>query len=165
MPSDFHCNDQDLDDFLKDDALKHQDEKIAMTTLVLYEDEVGAYFSLCTDCISLDQDEKEAFCGDEFPYYEFPALKVARLAVRHDFQDKGIGKTILKYIIGYTRKLQDDVGARFLSVDAYAESTDFYLHLGFLHNEHKKERNKHTASMRYDLEPLVYEKGEPPAAD
>ena len=157
-PSDFQCSDKDLDEFLLDDALMHQDEKIAMTTLVFYEDRVVAYFSLCTDCISLKAEEKEELCEYEIKYTEFPAIKIARLAVISDFQNRGIGKTILKYIVGYARSLQDDIGVRFLSVDAYPKSAEFYEHLGFLYNLHAKERgNKHTHSMRYDLEPLIYE--------
>jgi GNAT superfamily N-acetyltransferase len=110
----------------------------------------------------LDADEKEKHCPD-FPYQEYPAIKIARLAVRADMQKRGIGKQIVKYIIGYARSLQDDIGVRFISVDAYKSVADFYKNLGFEHNLHDRERaSKQTVSMRFDLEPIVSDEEEEP---
>ncbi len=49
----FDCGVQDLNEFLKDDALKHQKERIAATYLCFYEHEFVGYFSWLTDAIEI----------------------------------------------------------------------------------------------------------------
>jgi hypothetical protein len=89
VPEYFDCGDNDLNGFLLDDALSYSNDGIATTTLVIYKDRIIAYFALCSDSIRLIWKEKKA--DTKIYYPEYPALKVARLAVASNFKRKGIG--------------------------------------------------------------------------
>ncbi len=41
----FDCSDDDLNEFLKEDSLKHQKERIAVTYLCFYKDDIIGYFT------------------------------------------------------------------------------------------------------------------------
>ena len=47
--NDFDCGDEDLNDFLKNDAINQQKEKLNITKLILCEDKLIGYTSLLTD--------------------------------------------------------------------------------------------------------------------
>ena len=50
---DFECESKDLTDFLKNDALKQQKEKLNVTQLVICDKEIIGYASLLADTIVL----------------------------------------------------------------------------------------------------------------
>ena len=163
IPSDFDCGDEDLNDFIANDALGHQNANVAMTTLVKYGAEIVRFYSLAADCISLDRQEKNRVKKDYgIPYTEFPALKICRLAVCEEFQGKGIGRAMVYDVIGLALDFQEWIGLRFLSVDAYHTNQGFYERLGFLLNHHENEIDPRgaTVSMRLDLQPIVWEERE-----
>lgn len=160
LPSHYDCGDDDLDDFIVNDALNHQNANVAMTTLVRYKGEIVGFYSLANDCISLDKSEKNRIKKQyNISYTEFPALKICRLGVRKDYQNKGIGKAIVSDVAGFAQELQNWIGLRFVSVDAYKASEGFYTHLGFLVNNHEDEIDPKdvTISMRLDLQPVVWQ--------
>ena len=161
IPSDFNCGDEDLNDFIINDALDHQNANVAMTALVRFKNEIVGFYSLATDCISLDKKEKARIRKEYgIGYVEYPALKICRLGVCEDSQGNGIGRAMVYDVIGLALDLQEWIGLRFLSVDAYKESQGFYEHLGFLLNHHEDEVDPRdeTVSMRFDLKPVVWEK-------
>lgn len=49
--SDFECESEDLNDFLKNDALKQQKEKLNLTKLITCDGEIIGFVSLLTDSI------------------------------------------------------------------------------------------------------------------
>ena len=49
--SEFDCGDEDLNDFLKTDALKQQEARLNVTKLIMCEDEIIGYVSLLTDTL------------------------------------------------------------------------------------------------------------------
>lgn len=155
----FCCGNSELDDFLRDDALNHQYANVAMTTLVSFRGEIVGFYSLATDCISLDKKEKERIKKDyKIPYTEFPALKIGRLAVIESFKRKGIGQAMVSDVVGLALDLQGVIGLRFLSVDALKDSQGFYESLGFYINNHEDEIDSRdiTVSMRFDLQPVIW---------
>jgi GNAT superfamily N-acetyltransferase len=159
--SDFDCDDEDLNDFLMNDALNYQDACVSMTVLAKYEDQVVGFFSLGMDCISLKSNEDRELRHEHNlnRLKEYPALKIHRLAVANSFKGMGIGRMLVLFVIGFARQaLQSLVGVRFLSVDAYEDSQGFYQTMDFLFNRHKDERKEDlpTISMRFDLKPISW---------
>ncbi|MDI6795232.1 MAG: hypothetical protein QME81_20620, partial [bacterium] len=57
----FTCGNNDLDDFLKSDALFYQEVNIAQTVLLCKNNGIVGYFSLTSDSIVLQTREKESF--------------------------------------------------------------------------------------------------------
>ena len=51
--SNFNSSSSDLNDFLKNDALKLQEGKLSLTKLIICDDEIIGYVSLLTDIIPL----------------------------------------------------------------------------------------------------------------
>lgn len=154
VPKDFECQDDDLNDFILHDALIHQENHIAVTTLVFYRNELVGFFSLAADCIALDKKEKRRL-DNRVRYAEYPATKICRLATCKDHQKKGIGTVMFNMILGFVvEELQPNLGVRFISVDAYRGSEGFYADLGFVRNIAEVNPERDVISMRYDTEPL-----------
>lgn len=151
----FYCGDDDLDDFLKSDALKLFDEHVCVTFLAFLEtddidNEFVGFISLVADALTLDSSEKLP----DIPLTVVPALKIARLAVSSDARSrfKGIGTTLVRKAFLDGLDLTHSVAARFLTVDAYPNAISFYEKLGFQKNlaqTYKKRRRN--CSMRLDL--------------
>ncbi|MEW5706473.1 MAG: GNAT family N-acetyltransferase [Actinomycetota bacterium] len=162
LPRDFDCGNQDLNDFLLEDALKHNIDGIATTTLVVYDGKVIGYFALCADAIRLDEQEIEEILTEYkmLPYKDYPAIKIARLAIHRDYQGKGVGTYLLDVIVGKALSVKEEhkIAVKFLSVDAKNNhrSLKFYADNGFLVNEAEK-RNKPgiPVSMRYLIDNKV----------
>ena len=51
--SGFECDSDDLNDFLKNDALQQQENKLNLTKLIICDGEIVGYVSLLTDTIPL----------------------------------------------------------------------------------------------------------------
>lgn len=126
---DFCCGDIDLNEFIKEDALKHKNELIA-ETYVLKEATVDfpvAFISFSNDSIPLSQLQKKSKKALQIRYGNMPAVKIARLGVKREYQSKNIGT----YVINMAKEffLTDNrTGCRFLTVDAYnnARVINFY---------------------------------------
>ena len=147
----FDCDDNDINEFLKKDALVYQEMKIATTTIFIYKEEIIGFFSATSDSIRLNLSEKEAEKLDTKRISEFPAIKVARLAVDKGHHKQGVGTLILKYAIGHILECSEMVAVRFVTVDSYPARVGWYHKLGFVKNEHKDYKDQRNVSMRYDL--------------
>ena len=154
--SDFDCEDTDINEFLKNDALTHQDEMIATTVLFLHNDKILGFCSLAADAIKLSQEEKiECIIdkGDMKHYPQYPAMKLARFGRDKKYKGQTIGMSIIiPWVIGYVKSL-DKFSIRFITLDAYPKRVSYYEALGFVINEHKdyKRKDGHPVSTRLDL--------------
>ena len=151
---DFDCGDDDLNEFLKIDSFVYQEKKLASTVLIIEKERVIGFFSLCCDAIKLLDDEKQD-CGisNKKPVKEYPAVKIARLAVDKNCQKKHLGTHCIQIAIGLIRdKLSGYIGCRFITVDSYYNKVIWYSKFKFLINEHSKYKSKDDyVSMRLDL--------------
>ncbi len=150
--SKFDCGDEDLNDFIKNDAFVYQEKKLATTTLFFYEDNLIGFFSAAADSLKLDLDEQESHGIRSKQLEDIPAIKLARLAVDKDYQKQMVGTNILKWCIGYVLECSEMMAVRFITVDAYPEKLAFYQKFSFLINQsrHYTKKTNHV-SMRYDL--------------
>jgi predicted GNAT family N-acyltransferase len=139
----FDCGDDDLNNFLHNDARSYFKELLAVTYLVQSQDTLVAYFCLLMDKIVFD------FAGKDDPIRKwwkkfnklnkihfnkqrktYPAVKLGRLGVSVDAKGCGIGRYILEVIVSMIVNTQN-FGCRFVTVDAYREAFGFYQKLGF----------------------------------
>ena len=80
----------------------------------------------------------------------YPAVKLGRLAVDEKSARLGFGKFLLYYIKEtYANNLQQ-AGCRFITVDAYANVTDFYERNGFKFLT-TEDKDNPTRAMYFDL--------------
>jgi hypothetical protein len=155
----FACPVDEYNIYLYEDALRSQQDHIALTWL-LREDltgEIAAYMTLVADAIKLSIAEKELH-NLGYPFKTIPAIKIAKLAVSQIYHEKysGIGS----FMIDSAELISLDCNrhycaCRFLTVDADIEHNEgvriFYEKNGFLLNSELYNKNRKTVSMRKDL--------------
>ena len=139
----FDCPVAEYNDYLTQEALRTQNDHIALTWLLQDKTDKGvaAYMSLIADAIKLSVTEKELHNLD-YPFKTIPAMKIAKLAVSTEYQKKyrGIGSFMIASAVGFAIICNKTLFAcRFLTVDADVEHNEsvlnFYQKNGFLINE------------------------------
>lgn len=156
----FDCGDNDLNEFLIEDALKFSDKMIASTFILEHEGAIIAYFCLLNDKISQQEVTnsqwkkiKRGFpSGKHFSSY--PAIKIGRFAVSKDYRGNGIGSDLLLLIKKLLIGSSNYSAFRFLTVDAYLSAIDFYTKNQF-NVLSEKNLNGHTRLMYYDMMQLI----------
>ena len=151
--SGFDCEDKDLNEFLKNDSFNYKKQLIAKTFIIIYKEEVVAFFSVMNDSIKLKLEETERTKGLK-RLHEYPALKIGRLGVDKNFKRKGFGMFILDFVIGLTRSINQVSACRFITVDSYPNSIRFYEKQRFIKNS-MYEKKRDFVSMRLDVIDLV----------
>lgn len=157
----FKCAEDDLNDFIFEDAKHFQKELMAVTYLIEDREQnlTVAYFSLLADKISFNPEEKSAWnkLNRNIPNSKrrrnYPALKIGRLAVNEEYAGNGIGTFVLdsiKYAFTSVKRL----GCRFLTVDALKHATKFYEKNGFQFFT-ELDKDDETRLMFYDLKNFV----------
>lgn len=150
--SDFDCGDEDLNDFIKHDALPQQNEKLNVTKLVMCDEHIIGYTSLLTDKLQLRniKDEKlrlriKEKLGITSKNREISAVKIGRFAIDKRYSGKGLGTHILNNILANLKEIsKKQIGFRFIIVEGYAKAFNFYVvKNGFesLEKDEKKVKN------------------------
>lgn len=153
----FDCKDDDLNNFLFDDAKSHIGQLFSVTYLLEKDGKTIAFFSLVNDKIKIEDTDSKTYwkkkVGKNVPYNkkrkDYPAVKIGRLAVDEVYKGHKIGTIILDYIkIWFLDK--NKTGCRFVTVDAYEKSLGFYEknEFDYLTNN---DKGKETRVMYYDL--------------
>ena len=149
--SQFESDSNDLNDFLKNEALKQQNINLNLTRVILYNNNIIGYFSLLTDTIKLkgikEEDVKKELKSKLPKIDEIPAIKIGRLAIDKKYTGNGLGSHILRNIIFNIQNIaKTQVGLRFITVDGYAKAYKFYTkHNGFTYlktNKNEKSVDK-----------------------
>ena len=133
--SDFDCGDDDLNDFLKNDALAQQNEKLNVTKLVICDGKILGYTSLLTDVLILKNINDEQLklkikgkLGVTSKNRNIPAVKIGRLAIDKKYSGEGLGSHILRNIVHSLKAIgKNNVGFRFIIVEGYAKAFNFYV--------------------------------------
>ena len=140
----FDCGDAELNEFLLKDYAKNLESKTCIIYLCKYYEKIVGFFTLSADSIKINEKIE--------PYYSYyPAIKIGRLGIQKEFHSKKIGTCIIRWITGFCRTLQNKIGIRFISVDAYnhEKQVKFYEKNSF--KRFKSKRSK-TIPMYLDLE-------------
>ena len=133
--SEFDCGDDDLNDFLKNDALKQQKSRLNVTKLILYEGKIIGYVSLLTDTLVLKniQDEKIQLniknqLEIKSKNKNISAVKIGRLTLDEKYSGEGLGSHILRNILTNLKIISEkEIGFRFIIVEGYAKAFNFYV--------------------------------------
>jgi predicted GNAT family N-acyltransferase len=150
--ADFQSADDDLNDFLKDDALNNQKLMLSVTMLVYLNNTMISYFSLTNDSIRKKLVHPEDGESD-YPYSHYPALKIARLAVHREWEGQGAGTAMLVESVATAFIITKYAGCRIITVDAKKESRGFYEKYGFKKANIDKETD--TVTMYLDLNKMT----------
>lgn len=129
----FISEDEDLNNFLAEDAKNYSADLMAVTYLFIdnKKQQIVAYFSLLNDKMAYDPQNRNLWnrinrlIPNNKRRRNYPSAKIGRLAVAKEYAHKGIGSQILEYV-EYFLVTNPKLGCRFLTVDAYSDVTDFY---------------------------------------
>jgi ribosomal protein S18 acetylase RimI-like enzyme len=157
--SDFSCSIEEYNEYIFKDAIRSQNDHIALTWLLRERTSgsIAAYMSLIADAIKLSVPEKEVHALN-YPFKTIPAMKMAKLAVsefaRKDYN--GIGTYMITNALAIARICNRQLFAcRFLTVDADIEHNEsvieFYRKNGFIANSEMNNKRSKTISMRKDI--------------
>lgn len=148
----FDCGDEDLNDFIINDAPLYRKALLAMTYVLVNKntDKTVAYFSVANDRICIkdfptntdfNRFRKHKFVNSK-RLKSYPTIKICRLGIDQSAQGKQIGTFLLDFI-GTLFITDNKSGCRFLTVDAYSQAIPFYLKndFAFLSTE---DENQHT---------------------
>lgn len=151
----FDCKDEALNNYLKKHAWGNQ-QKISIGVTYLVVDEsapktVLGYFTLATSAIPRDTFPKKHVRG--LPAYDIPLILLARLAVDHRFEGKGLGRLLLRESFRISLSVSGQVGSRCIITDAYRHKVSWYAHYGFIPLEGDEE-DRPTQRMFLDIRTL-----------
>jgi GNAT superfamily N-acetyltransferase len=155
----FSCLIAEYNDYLFEDALRSQNDHIALTWLLKERTtgNIAAYMSLIADAIKLSVSEKEIH-NLNYPFKTIPAMKIAKLAVSYPTRAKyaGLGTYMINKALALARICNSQLFAcRFLTVDADIEHNksviEFYQKNGFVSNAEMNGKRNKTVSMRKDV--------------
>ena len=132
---DFDCGDDELNEFLKKDALIQQKARLNVTKLIMCDGKIIGFTSLLTDTImikkirdeSIKTEIKEKLKIDK-ESKSISAVKIGRLALDKRYTGKGLGSHILRNIlINLNNTSKNTIGFRFIIVEGYAKAFNFYV--------------------------------------
>lgn len=159
----FDCGDEDLNDFIINDAPLYRKALLA-TTYILEnktDQKVAAFLSVANDRISIkdfpsntdfNRFRKHRFVNEK-RLKSYPSIKICRLGIDKSAQGQQIGTFLIDFI-GTLFVNDNKSGCRFLTVDAYTQAIPFYLKndFAFLSSEDEGQR---TRLMYFDLSDIV----------
>ena len=126
--SGFDCGRKDINEFLTDDALNYQKQKLASTFIFHQTDQKNpvAFFSILNDALnvkSLPGNEKNRFnrrLPNNKRINHYPAIKIGRVGVISSLQKTGFAYDLMDFIKGFSIKDLNSA-CRLLILDAVNE--------------------------------------------
>ncbi|MCM3110043.1 GNAT family N-acetyltransferase [Lederbergia lenta] len=127
LTKDFKCENSSIEQFLRTDAYYSTINKEASTSLVFHNENLVGFFTLNKSKLAIDIDEESDIDLEELTTQD--CLFIARLGVRTEYKENGIGSWIIKKII----EIASMVNERFIALDALIERYRWYEKRGFSH--------------------------------
>jgi len=161
----FQSEDDELNNFLFDDAKNYLAQMLAVTYLIEKDTETIAYFSLLNDNLrrnvrqDLSEEENKIWnrLNRKMPNRKrkgtYPAVKIGRLAVNKKHAKNGFGKFMIESVMSMYLENEQKAGCRFITVDAYESAFGFYEKNGFNFLTDKDKEKKERA-MFFDLKEM-----------
>lgn len=152
----FDCGDEDLNEFLLNDAKAFQKKQIAYTYILENEGKILAFFCLLNDKISRQDSSNSMWkrIKKEFPvekqFSSYPAVKIGRFAVDKSMRGTGLGSELMTSLKFLLQEKHIVSALRFITVDAYINAIPFYEKNDF-RLLMPNDQNEHTKTMFSDM--------------
>lgn len=96
------------------------------------EQRILGYMTLVCGEVAADADGFHLIDHRSYRYRQYPAVKIARLAVNKTMRKKGLGQLFVDLALGISKdRISPAVGCRYLVVDSKQDSVKFYQKCGF----------------------------------
>ena len=161
----FDCEDDDLNDFLFNEAILYRKELLATTFVIENNERTLGYYSLLNDSLQLKEEmfpsvsQYNKFRKGLLPYPKrhlksIPYLKIGILGIEKSYKCKLFWKMILYSVISNCLKFNENQACRLITVDAYNKAIPFYQKMGFKFLT-KEAENEHTQLMFFDVTTFI----------
>jgi GNAT superfamily N-acetyltransferase len=126
----FRSGDEALDRFFHRFAGQNQFRHHLGVTYVAVDDaRVLGFATVAPRHIEIDElPERER---KKLPRYPVPVLGLARLAIDETARSRGLGRALLRFVLGLASRMADEVGCAGVVVDAKPGAVDFHAKYGF----------------------------------
>lgn len=134
----FDCNNSDLNEFFKQDAIKYSKDLLGKTyafVLDINKETIVCMFTVSNDSLKADDlpNSRKKKVNREIARNKqrksYPAVLIGRLGVASKFSGSGIGSQLIDFIKAWFIDPLNKTGCRFLAVDAYntENAINYYL--------------------------------------
>jgi GNAT superfamily N-acetyltransferase len=159
VPPAVDCGRDEQNEHLRSRAWQDQEQRVSTTYLLDHFGAVAGYVTVCMDSLPLTRRER----GLAIRYKYVSALKLAQLGIDLRFQGRGLGTRAVGIVTRLAQRVGEQVGCRYLTVDAQRDLVPWYEAIGFKHNElrqqqriaealqHRRDPEAIPVSMRLDL--------------
>ena len=125
----FDCGESELNIFFKKFASQNQYKHyIGSTYVAVLENTIIGFVTISASSIKIDDYEN---IKQKLPKYPLPVLRLSRLAIDKNFQNKGVGKELLKFVLQLSLEQKEKFGSIGVVLDAKNDSVSFYEQFGF----------------------------------
>lgn len=126
----FRSGDPDLDRFFLRFAGQNQfRHHLGVTYVAVEERRILGFATVAAGHIEIEGLPSAARA--KLPRYPLPVLRLARLAVDQSATGGGLGRTLLRFVLGLAARMADDYGCVGVVVDAKRGAVNFYARYGF----------------------------------
>ncbi len=161
---------QPLKTFLQREAIEHHACNLTKTYVLVdsqHDSEsdtnsptVWGYISMLCSYVELS-DENQPGDVENYYYQEFPAVKIARLAIDRRVQKGGLGKALIRLAIATIDEfIMPNIGCRFIVVDSKSAAVSWYSEQGFKIMATEEPQKSDATIMYLDLMNLDEQNGE-----
>lgn len=151
-----HADFTPLKTFVQKNALAYEQLSLARTYAVFdgATNKLKAYMTLVCGEVAIEEGDVRPIPAKkvDYNYHQYPAVKIARLAVDKKLQGSGMGRRLVELALGIAKgTICPAVGCRFMMVDSKQASIKFYLKCGFTVLDTKSNRERDEPVMFIDL--------------
>jgi predicted N-acetyltransferase YhbS len=127
--STFCCENSDINDFIHNEAKDFQDERLGMSYVFSYDGTPIGFVTL--SMADLKRDRMELEDRLQIGVENYPALQIGQLAVCREHERQDIGTFLCYFCLGKAYRFSEEVGCRFLVLNAKRDVISFYRRFGF----------------------------------
>jgi GNAT superfamily N-acetyltransferase len=158
-PPTFDCGRDEQNAHLHERAWEDQQQRLSTTYLFHRSGLPAGYVTVCMDSLPLARTEREP----GIRYQHVSALKLAQIGIDLHFQGLGMGTDVVAFVVRLAWRVGEQVGCRYVTLDAQPDLVPWYARQGFIRNElfqqwrredairHRRDPERIAISMRYDL--------------
>jgi GNAT superfamily N-acetyltransferase len=142
--ADFDCGRKEQNDYFIDWSIKDQEQGLSVTYLLKIKGEQAGFVTITMDEIPLRWRE----LPKDIRFTRLPATKLAQMGVHKGFAKQGLGQLLVSFAIRKAKELSNEIGCRFVTLDAKTDIVKWYEEQGFMPNNKDNEERQREAEQR-----------------
>ncbi|WP_203651728.1 GNAT family N-acetyltransferase [Secundilactobacillus yichangensis] len=118
---------QDINNFLKEEALKYDEGNLSRTFLYIEHDRVVGFFTTAASLTTIKRAYRKAKQILSGSVSDYSTIDIVYFAIDRRYQGSGYGKTLMKYVLNSLYKnVIPFTGDSLVTVQALQSASDFY---------------------------------------